>query len=143
MQQFSPKSRPNREEIVLVLQGGGALGAYQAGAYEALAENDIEPQWIAGISIGAINGAIIAGNRPEHRVERLRTFWRQVSSGLQGIPLTVDGRNRTMFNETSAFLSLISGVPGFFEPRLPPPIFTASPGTQRSATTRPNRSSVR
>src|SRR5215470_5157540 len=68
------------ECIALVLQGGGALGAYQAGVYEALAEAGIHPDWIAGISIGAINAAIIAGNSPESRVDRLRQFWTQVTA---------------------------------------------------------------
>jgi NTE family protein len=63
------------ECVALVLQGGGALGAYQAGVYEALAEAGIHPDWIAGISIGAINAAIIAGNPPNSRVDRLREFW--------------------------------------------------------------------
>src|ERR1700730_2921524 len=66
--------------IALLLQGGGALGAYQGGVYEALAEANIHPDWIAGISIGAINGAIIAGNPPHSRVDRLREFWTQVTS---------------------------------------------------------------
>ena len=68
------------ERVALVLQGGGALGAYQAGVYEALAESLIEPNWIAGISIGGINAAIIAGNPPNTRVDRLREFWTQVTS---------------------------------------------------------------
>jgi NTE family protein len=68
------------ERVALVLQGGGALGAYQAGVYEALAESLIEPDWIAGISIGGINAAIIAGNPPNTRVDRLREFWTQVTS---------------------------------------------------------------
>ena len=71
---------PPFEIIALVLQGGGALGAYQAGVYEALVERGIEPDWIAGMSIGAINAAIIAGNPPNHRVDRLRDFWRQITS---------------------------------------------------------------
>ncbi len=66
--------------IALLLLGGGALGAYQAGVYEALAEAAIHPDWVAGISIGAINAAIIAGNPPETRVDRLREFWTQVTS---------------------------------------------------------------
>ena len=70
------------EKVVLVLQGGGALGAYQAGAYEALAEAGIEPDGVAGISIGAINGAIIAGNEPKNRVDRLREFWESISDGV-------------------------------------------------------------
>src|ERR1700731_2326838 len=68
------------ERIALVLQGGGALGAYQAGVYGALAESGVEPDWIAGISIGGINGAIIAGNPPNARIDRLREFWTQVTS---------------------------------------------------------------
>src|SRR5262249_54802351 len=68
------------KQIALVLQGGGALGSYQAGVYEALAEHGYQPDWVAGISIGAINSAIIAGNAPEDRVARLRAFWEQVSS---------------------------------------------------------------
>ena len=72
--------RPPFEKIALVLQGGGALGAYQAGVYEALAAANIHPDWIAGISIGAINGALIAGNAPEARVAKLRAFWERVTA---------------------------------------------------------------
>src|SRR6202007_1976154 len=68
------------ECVALVLQGGGALGAYQAGVYEALSEAGIEPNWIAGVSIGAVNAAIIAGNPPNTRVDRLRTFWTEVTA---------------------------------------------------------------
>ena len=68
------------ECIALVLQGGGALGAYQAGVYEALAEAGIHPDWVAGVSIGAINSAIIAGNEPAERVAKLRTFWREITA---------------------------------------------------------------
>ena len=86
-----------KERTVLVLQGGGALGAYQAAAYEALSEAGYEPDWVAGISIGAINGALIAGNRPENRVERLRAFWEKVSSGLQGSIPFLDEMVRPFF----------------------------------------------
>jgi Patatin-like phospholipase len=68
------------ECVALVLQGGGALGAYQAGVYEALAEAGIDPDWVAGVSIGAINSAIIAGNEPTERVAKLRTFWQEISA---------------------------------------------------------------
>src|SRR5215470_15921528 len=68
------------EQIVLVLQGGGALGSYQAGVYEALAEADLHPDWVAGISIGAINSALIAGNPPEQRVDKLRAFWHEITA---------------------------------------------------------------
>ena len=77
--------RPAFNHIVLLLQGGGALGAYQAGVYEALAEADLHPDWVAGISIGAINAAIIAGNPPNRRVDRLREFWQGVTSPAAGL----------------------------------------------------------
>ena len=106
---------------VLVLQGGGALGAYQAGAYEAMAEAGLMPDWIAGISIGAINGAIIAGNRPEDRVAKLKQFWDTISAGrvgqIPGGPL-----GRIAFNELSAAAVTAFGVPGFFTPRVPPAV---------------------
>lgn len=108
------------EKNVLVLQGGGALGAYQGGAYEALAAAGLEPEWVAGISIGAINAAIIAGNLPERRVERLRQFWDLVSSHLLLPPLTTDNASRKLFNEASAALVASTGASGFFDPRYPP-----------------------
>ncbi|MGO9432584.1 DUF3734 domain-containing protein [Rhodoblastus sp.] len=113
----------NREEkTALVLQGGGALGSYQAGAIEALRRAGIEFDWVAGISIGAINGAIMCGNPPGRRVERLRQFWRQTSSLLQAPPLTEDEANLRLFNETSAALTAAIGAPGFFSPRIPPQV---------------------
>ena len=93
------------EKTVLVLQGGGALGAYQAGAYEALCDGGHRPSWVAGISIGAVNAAIIAGNPLEKRVERLREFWDRVSSWLLARPLTEDDSARRIFNEASAALA--------------------------------------
>jgi len=102
------------DQQVLALQGGGALGAYQAGAYEALCEAGHVPRWIAGTSIGAINAAIIAGNPVERRVPRLREFWEKVSSRLLGSPLADDGNSREIFNETSSLLSAAAGVPGVF-----------------------------
>ena len=115
-----PSPRRTNERTVLVLQGGGALGAYQAGAYEALAEAGHEPDWIAGISIGAVNAAIIAGNPHEHRVARLRAFWERVSSGLQLSPLVDGTQSREAFNYLSAAFVSTAGVPGFFKPRFPP-----------------------
>jgi predicted acylesterase/phospholipase RssA len=79
-----PARRPPFECIALLLQGGGALGSYQAGVYAALAEAELQPDWVAGISIGAINGALIAGNAPERRVEQLRTFWEQITVVTHG-----------------------------------------------------------
>ena len=74
------RPRPPFQQIALVLQGGGALGAYQAGVYEALAEADLHPDWVAGISIGAINTALIAGNAPQARVDKLKEFWESVTT---------------------------------------------------------------
>jgi NTE family protein len=113
-------SKPH--DTVLVLQGGGALGAYQAGVYQALAEAGVLPGWIAGISIGAINAALIAGNTPEYRLERLRTFWDRISSGLLYKLDESVGFARRTFNEASALLTAATGAPGFFAPRLPPPL---------------------
>src|ERR1700746_846729 len=77
--------RPPFERIALLLQGGGALGSYQGGVYQALAEANLHPDWIAGISIGAINSALIAGNSPDKRVEKLREFWEAVTTPPFGI----------------------------------------------------------
>jgi NTE family protein len=107
----------------LVLQGGGALGAYQAGVYHALSEAGIEPDWLSGVSIGAVNAAIIAGNRPEHRLEKLREFWNTIS-GRKIWAYTPDGDwFRMLRNQTSAWMTMTSGQPGFFEPRRPGPWF--------------------
>ncbi|MBP1850509.1 DUF3734 domain-containing protein [Rhizobium halophytocola] len=103
---------------VIVFQGGGALGAYQAGAYEALHKTGIEPDWLAGISIGAINSAIIAGTPRERRVEHLRRFWDRASSGFDAGWAPEDPAFRRLFNEVSAMTSAMTGVPGFFSPRL-------------------------
>ena len=118
--------RPPFERIALILQGGGALGAYQAGVYQALAEAHLHPDWVAGISIGAINSALIAGNPPKKRIERLRTFWETVSAPPLGMPIltALEGRDEfthTLINQVSSLGALIGGAPGFFQPRLPPP----------------------
>ena len=105
---------------VLVLQGGGALGSYQAGAFQALCNSGFQPDWIAGISIGAVNAAIIAGNPPERRVDRLKEFWQLVSSPVPWNPALKGDRNRSAFNEASAAIIATFGVPGFFTPRIPP-----------------------
>jgi NTE family protein len=110
---------------VLVLQGGGALGAYQAGVYEALSEAGVRPQWVAGISIGAINAAIIAGNPPETRLERLTDFWELVSSRA-ALPQPARGLGdgvHHLFSEANAAEIAAFGVPGFFHPRIPPAPF--------------------
>ncbi len=131
--------RPPFERVALLLQGGGALGAYQAGVYQALAEANLHPDWVAGISIGAINSALIAGNAPEHRVEKLRQFWETVSappksnpflpaSLFAGIPLRNDGVHEVV-NQTRALGTLLFGAPGFFTPRLVPP-YLQKPGSE-------------
>ena len=115
---------PPFEAVALVLQGGGALGAYQAGVYEALVEAGIHPNWIAGVSIGAINAALIAGNPPKDRVDRLREFWTLVTSGgcwpwfgdpSSGLARGDIGRN--FLNQMSAGLALANGARGFFKTR--------------------------
>jgi NTE family protein len=117
--------RPPFECIALLLQGGGALGAYQAGVYEALTEAHLDPDWTAGISIGAINAALIAGNPPAARVEKLRKFWELITAD----PFWDNARlftargdiARAAANQISAGLALVRGAPGFFAPRLPTP----------------------
>src|SRR5215469_1855849 len=115
------------EQTVLLLQGGGALGSYQAGVYEALAEANLHPNWIAGISIGAVNSALIAGNPPEKRVERLREFWEAVSTSPLGLPYfpsiaIPDDSAHSLLNQIRAVGILLFGAPYFFTPRLPPPM---------------------
>jgi NTE family protein len=116
------------EHSVLVLQGGGALGAYQAGVYEGMSERGLAPDWVAGVSIGAINAALIAGNTVDRRLERLREFWDRVSSGLPLVaPAQLDPL-RVALNQISAATAATFGVPGFFVPRVPP-AFLAPEGT--------------
>jgi len=117
--------RPAFECISLLLQGGGALGAYQAGVYQALAEADLHPDWVAGISIGAINAAVIAGNPPEARVDKLRSFWEGITSAPPWdwcanshwpIAHSIDGRK--VVNQINSMSALFCGVAGFFTPRM-------------------------
>lgn len=117
--------RPPFDCVALLLQGGGAVGAYQAGVYEALAEADLHPDWLAGISIGAINCAIVAGNPRERRVAKLREFWKLVTSsplglgaGIGWLPAKGDYA-RTFANSMSAAAASFLGVPGFYAPRFP------------------------
>jgi len=118
------RARPPFECIALLLQGGGALGAYQAGVYQALAEADLHPDWVAGISIGAINSAIIAGNPPEERIAKLRAFWEAITTNPLFDWSAAAGRfapkgdiARSFFNQVSAACALFGGAPGFFTPR--------------------------
>src|SRR5258706_1690014 len=100
-------------QVVLVLQGGGALGAYQVGVYQALHEAGIEPDWVIGTSIGAINAALIAGNAPEHRLDRLREFWDRVEqrTGAEA-PELFPGFGAALSN----LATIAPGIPAFFKP---------------------------
>jgi NTE family protein len=135
--QIAPSSattwRPDGcHRIALVLQGGGALGAYQVGVYQAMHEAGIEPDWVSGVSIGAINSAIIAGNPPERRLERLHAFWDRITE-RKIWAYTPDGDvYRKARNATSAWLTMLWGQPGFFTPRHASPWF--SPAGAQSAT---------
>jgi len=125
--------RPDRcDRVALVLQGGGALGAYQAGVYQALQEGGIEPDWVCGVSIGAINSAIIAGNPPERRLERLQIFWERITA-RKIWHYTPDGDiYRKARNLASSFMTTTLGQPGFFKPHDINPWF--SPAGARTAT---------
>jgi NTE family protein len=118
--------RPARcRRVALVLQGGGALGAYQAGVYEALHEADIQPDWISGVSIGAVNAAIIAGNPLDKRIERLKEFWARITD-RQIWTFTPDGDFfRQARNAASSMMTTSLGQPGFFNTRFPGPYFSA------------------
>jgi len=108
---------PGWERVALIFQGGGALGAYQAGVYEALHEAEIEPDWVTGVSIGAINSAIIAGNKRENRVDRLRTFWNRITD-RRTPSLSLDGDVfRRVRNSLSSITTMLQGQPGFFKPQ--------------------------
>ncbi|WP_233863672.1 DUF3734 domain-containing protein [Paraburkholderia adhaesiva] len=146
----APRPRPDYcggesaqwETIALTLQGGGALGAYQAGVYEGLAEAGIAPNWIAGISIGALNTAIIAGNPPEHRVARLREFWETICQPAYSLPMPAFVEHalfnsgdaiRKTFTAFQAAGALVEGQKGFFVPRFPPPMPNASGHPERAS----------
>ena len=107
------------DRVALVLQGGGALGAYQAGVYQALNEAGLAPDWIAGTSIGSVTGAIIAGNRPEDRLHRLRDFWTTVTARPGAVIPLRFGEARKAANIWSALLTMALGQPGLFSPAMP------------------------
>jgi NTE family protein len=115
----NPPPRPASydKKVGLVLQGGGALGSYQAGVYEALASSEYPPDWVAGISIGAINAAIIAGNAPEQRVQRLRNFWEDITATTKMWPSAPAGPLAEWQRRASALTTVMFGQPGFFMPR--------------------------
>jgi len=115
----APPPRPSwyDKKVGLVLQGGGALGSYQAGVYEALASSEYQPDWVAGISIGAINAAIIAGNAPGERVARLRQFWEETTAPTAWWPAGLSGPLATWQRNAGGLAALMFGQPGFFQPR--------------------------
>ena len=132
--------------VALVLQGGGALGAYQAGVYEALAEAGIHPNWVAGISIGALNAAVIAGNPPQDRVDKLRAFWETIcrppllpQAPFNLLPpqfeawLTQFGEGMRAINAFEAARALFEGQNGFFVPRVPPAWARVQPGPDQAS----------
>jgi NTE family protein len=129
-QQEGPWRPEGCRRVALVLQGGGALGAFQAGVYEAMQEAGIGLDWIAGVSIGAINGALMAGNPPERRMEALRDFWSTVTNERlwpPGVELHGGDLARQWRHEASAAMTMALGQPGFFTPNRPGPWFS-SPG---------------
>jgi NTE family protein len=116
------------KRLTLALAGGNALGAYQAGAYQALHERGLRPDWIAGASIGAINGAIIAGNAPENRVEKLKQFWTQAEQFGKPDPAAGQKGASSRFTRRAAVMqAFVAGRPGLFTPRLPG-LWSAWPG---------------
>jgi NTE family protein len=135
----SSTAKQHFECVALLLQGGGALGAYQGGVYDALVEAELQPDWVAGISIGAINAAIIAGNPPEARVPQLRAFWHEITASPFGSvfggimdawlhPAAIDAASsqlgdkaHAVVDQLNAFQAAVVGVPGFYSPRMPPP----------------------
>src|SRR5580698_6506581 len=137
-----PIKLPPYKTIALMLQGGGALGAYQAGVYQGLHETGIHPNWIAGISIGALNTAIIAGNAPEHRVARLLEFWETICQPAFAPPLppfleqalfNYNDTVRKAFTAMQATGAIVQGQKGFFVPRFPPPLPTVSGPPQNAS----------
>src|SRR5258708_4269279 len=124
MKQAALRPESYTKKVALVLQGGGALGSYQAGVYEALASSNYKPDWVAGISIGAINAALIAGNSPEMRVEKLREFWCTITTPAiwpARISDLVNGAGLpfALGKQISAMHALMFGQSNFFAPRKP------------------------
>ncbi|MGO9314299.1 MAG: patatin-like phospholipase family protein [Syntrophobacteraceae bacterium] len=137
------KNSDGKPYVIFVLQGGGALGAYQIGAYEALHEANYLPDWVAGTSIGAINAAVIVGNRPEERLSKLEELWNEISwpDDWRG---QLVGETRRLFNMGSNMEALLFGQPNFFVPRFPAPFFVpaGSPGATSFYDTSPLRATL-
>jgi NTE family protein len=132
MDATTPPARSNRcEHVALVLQGGGALGAYQGGVFQAMDEAGIAPDWLCGVSIGAINCAIIAGNAPGERLSKLRGFWEMITTERMAWPAPDGDLPRQWANDASSFSALVFGQPGFFTPNLPGPLLSL-PGSRQA-----------
>ncbi|GAB0119571.1 patatin-like phospholipase family protein [Acidisoma sp. 7E03] len=125
----APSSRPQR--TALILQGGGALGAYQGGVFQAMDEAGYRPDWICGVSIGAINSAILAGNAPGDRLRKLRAFWETITPERLALPLPQGDMPRAWANTAAAMGAALLGQPGFFEPAWPGP-FLSLPGAPQA-----------
>ena len=121
------------ERVALVLQGGGALGAYQGGVFQAMDEAGIVPDWLCGVSIGAINAAIIAGNAPKDRLSQLRGFWEMITPERGPWPAPDGDLPRQWANDTAAFGAVMLGQPGFFTPNRPGPLLSLPGARQATA----------
>jgi NTE family protein len=119
-------------KVVLVLQGGGALGAYHIGAYAAMQEAGFEPDWVTGISIGAINAAIIASNQPDQRLEKLETLWESISRP-DGWGSFLSGKSLWAFNQFSVAEAMLLGQPNFWSPRIPSPLLANMTPTDQAS----------
>ncbi len=138
-----PSARRQKPTCVLVLQGGGALGAYHIGVYQALHEHGFEPDWLCGISIGAINAAVLAGNPPEQRLAQLEALW-QAISWPELLPHSANTAVQGFWNTLSNAQALAFGQPGFFTPRPINPFFSPSgtPATESFYDTAPLRQTL-
>jgi NTE family protein len=120
------------DQVLYLLQGGGALGSYQVGVCEGLLNNNCEPDWIIGTSIGGLNGAIIAGNKPENRIKKLKEFWQTITTPVpEFFPYSKNENTQIMESIYSSEWSLMFGVNGFFKPRQPPPFISLDNSIER------------
>ncbi|NHQ86678.1 patatin-like phospholipase family protein [Iodobacter sp. HSC-16F04] len=126
------KKSTKSPKVVLVLQGGGALGAYHIGAYAAMQEAGFEPDWVTGISIGAINAAVIASNPPDQRIEKLETLWESISRP-DGWGSFLSGKSLWAFNQFNVAEAMLLGQPNFWLPRLPSPLLLPSLPTDQAS----------
>ncbi|MCX7207167.1 MAG: patatin-like phospholipase family protein [Proteobacteria bacterium] len=126
------KKSTKSPKVVLVLQGGGALGAYHIGAYAAMQEAGFEPDWVTGISIGAINAAVIACNEPDQRLEKLEALWEMISRP-DGWGSFLSGKSLWAFNQFSVAEAMLLGQPNFWSPRMPSPLLATTIPTDQAS----------